>query len=71
MRPFVPHLEPQNLFEVTVDRQGELWTRTLQGRELVKIPELTMTYLKSLADAIYVFNGIPQQSIVSIVLTRR
>ncbi|NNB29099.1 hypothetical protein [Pseudomonas fragi] len=71
MRPIVLHLERQNLFEVTVSRPGELWTRTFQGWELVKIPELIMTYLTSLVVAIYVFNGIPLQSIVSIVLNRR
>ncbi|WP_093113874.1 hypothetical protein [Pseudomonas sp. bs2935] len=71
MRPIVPHLDRQNLFEVTLNRPCELWARTFQGWEFVKILELTMTYLTSLADAIYVFNGIPLQSMVSIVLTRR
>ena len=68
MRPIVPHLERPDVFEVTVNRPGELWARTFKGWEMVKIPELTMTYLTSLANAIAVFNGIPLHSIVSVVL---
>lgn len=68
MRPIAPHLARPDVFEVTVNRPGELWVRTFDGWDVVKIPELTMTYLTSLANAIAVFNGIPLQSIISVVM---
>jgi len=68
MRPIVPHLERGDVVEVTINRPGELWAKTFQGWEPVKVPELTMPYLKSLANAIAVFNGISLASITSVVL---
>ena len=68
MRPIAPHLARENVFEVTVNRPGELWARTFQGWERFDMPELTFTYLNSLANAICVFNGIPLTSIVSVVM---
>lgn len=68
MRPIAPHLSRPDVFEVTVNRPGELWARTFGGWDVVQIPELTMTYLTSLANAIAVFNGIPLQSIISVVM---
>lgn len=68
MRPIAPHLAREEVFEVTVNRPGELWARTFKSWERVEIPELTFTYLDSLANAICVFNGIPLTSIVSVVM---
>lgn len=68
MRPIAPHLAGPEVFEVTINRAGELWTRTFQGWRKVIVPELSMTYLLSLANAIAVFNGIPVASLMSVVM---
>ena len=68
MRPIAPHLAREEVFEVTVNRPGELWARTFEGWERIEIPELTFDYLKSLAVTICTFNGLPLTSIVSVVM---
>lgn len=68
MRPIAPHLAREDVFEVTVNRPGELWARTFERWERFDIPELTFEYLESLAVTICTFNGIPPASIVSVVM---
>lgn len=68
MRPIKPHLDRDDVFEVTINRPGEIWAKTFIGWEAVKTPELTAAYLRSLANAIAVFNGISLDSITSVVL---
>lgn len=68
MRPIEPFLARDDVFEVTVNRPGELWARTFKSWERFELPILTFTYLSSLANAICVFNGIPLTSIVSVVM---
>lgn len=68
MRPIVPYLERPNVTELAINRPGELWMKTFQGWESVEIPELSMTHLKSLANAIAVYNGVAPASVLSVDL---
>ncbi len=68
LRPLAPFLERPDVMEVSINRPGEVWTKTFQGWSSVKVPELTMSYLQSLATAIIVYNGVPPKSVVSVTL---
>lgn len=68
MRPITPHLERSDVVEITINRPGEIWAKTFAGWESIEVPELTMSYLMALSNAIVVFNGVSSQSILSVVL---
>lgn len=68
MRPIEPYLQRDGVNEVTINRPGELWTKTFEGWEAHDVPALTMDHLKSLANAIAVFNSVPLASMVSVIL---
>ena len=64
----MPHLERDDVVEVTINRPGELWAKTFGGWSKIDIPELTMSYLTALANSIAIFNGISLSSISSFRL---
>lgn len=68
LRPLAPFLDRPDVTELAMNRPGELWTRTVAGWAAYRVPELTEDYVRSLATAMAVFNGLPLRSMVSVVL---
>lgn len=68
LRPLIPHLERGDVTELAINKPGEVWTKTFAAWEHHAEPALTENYLRSLANAITVYNGLPNRSIVSVVL---
>lgn len=68
LRPLDPFLERPEVTEVSINRPGEVWTKSFEGWTNFDLPALTMGYLQSLATAIIVYNGLQPKSIVSVTL---
>lgn len=68
LKPISKFLDDNNVTEVAINRSFEIWVKTLNGWEKNQVIELTNEYLKSLANAIIVYNGIQPKSRVSVVL---
>ena len=68
LKPFLRHLERPDVTEVWLNKPGELWSRTFEGKERHEAPELTWGYLHSFIVAVATYNGLPMQGIMSVVL---
>jgi len=68
LRPLATILESRGVTEVTINRPGEAWAKTVEGWRRDQVAELTGSYLESLATAMIVYNGLAPASIVSVVL---
>jgi len=68
LKPLRAHLEQINVTELTINRPGEVWTKTWEGWTRHEVTELTTTYLHSLATALIVYNHIEPKSVVSVIL---
>src|SRR3990172_2593738 len=68
LRPLATILESRGVTEVTINRPGEAWAKTVEGWRRDQVAELTESYLESLATAMIVYNGLAPASIVSVVL---
>ena len=68
LRPLRAHLEQVNVTELTINRPGEVWTKTWEGWTRHEVRELNASYLHSLATALIVYNHIEPKSVVSVIL---
>ncbi len=68
LKPIADDLAKPGVNEIAVNRPGEYWRKTFEGWTRVECPELTMPYLKSLANSIAVYNGVALKAINSVVL---
>jgi type IV secretion system protein VirB11 len=68
LKPLAVFLDHAEITELAINKACELWTKTIHGWEMHKVQELTTDYLKSLANAIIVYNGIQPKSRVSVML---
>jgi type IV secretion system protein VirB11 len=68
LKPLSDFLDRADITELAINRACELWTKTTNGWEAHKVQELTTDYLKSLANAIIVYNGLQPKSRVSVML---
>lgn len=68
LKPIAHALATPGVNELAINRPGEYWVKTFEGWEAVPCAELTMAYLKSLANAIAVYNGIGMKAINSVIL---
>lgn len=67
MRPIEPFLADPRVTEVSINRPGELLTRTFDEWERHDVSVLTMSYLEALATALITYNGIQPKSRVSVI----
>ena len=67
MRPILVFLNQPDVTELAINRPFEIWTKTFHGWKTHTLPELTVGYLKSLANAVVVYNGIHPKSRVSVI----
>ena len=68
LRPLADLLEQPEITEVTINCPREVWVKDKQGWSYRAIPELTESYLHSLATAMIVYNELQPKSIVSVLL---
>lgn len=68
LRPLLPYLEQGDVTELTINRPGEVWTKTSTNWTHHDVTELTGTYLQSLATALIVYNHMGPKSVVSVIL---
>ena len=68
LRPLQLYLEQPNVTELTINRPGEVWTKTCEGWTCHEVTELNVPYLHSLATALIVYNHIESKSVVSVIL---
>jgi len=68
LRPIAAWLDRHDVTEITINRPGEIWTRSGHEWQRHEIRELNESRLRSIATALISFNGLEQKSIVSVVL---
>lgn len=68
LRPLLFLLKKTEITEITINRPGEVWTKSTKGWDYHKIPELSNAYLRSLATSIIVFNGLEAKPITSALM---
>jgi type IV secretion system protein VirB11 len=68
LKPLSTFLDHADITELAINKPCELWAKTSHGWEAHSIKELTADYLKSLANAIIVYNGLQPKSRVSVML---
>ena len=68
LKPIADALATPGVNELAINRPGEYWVKTFEGWQAVSCPDLTMPYLKSLANAIAVYNGVGMKAINSVIL---
>lgn len=68
LRPLMPYLEQREVTELTINKPGEVWTKTWAGWTPHEVTELTNTYLQALSTALIVYNHIGPKSVVSVIL---
>lgn len=68
LRPLMPHLDRDDVTEVTINYPGVIFVRTRHEWEEHEAPALNMAYITSLTTAIAVFNGKNPGAINSVVL---
>lgn len=67
MRPLLPFLDDPKVTEVGINRPGEVLTKTFDGWQFHEVETLSASYLRSLANAVIVYNGIQPKSRVSVI----
>lgn len=68
LRPIAAWLDRQDVTEITINRPGEIWTRSGHEWQRHEIRDLNESRLRSIATALISFNGLEPKSIVSVVL---
>lgn len=68
LKPLAVFLDQIDVTELAINHARELWTKTVHGWAVHTVPALTADYLKSLANAIIVYNGVQPKSRVSVAL---
>lgn len=66
--PLNEYLNDPNVFELRVNRFGQLVCATTKGRVLVDAPFLTRPYLEKLTNTLLSANGLPRQPVNDVML---
>ncbi|AGF75080.1 TrwD protein [Bartonella australis AUST/NH1] len=68
LRPLDRFLEAEDVIELSICRPGEIWTKTFEGWQVHKMPELTTSFLQTLITAVIVYNGVTPKSVNYVIL---
>ena len=68
LAPLNEYLNDPNVFELRVNRFGQLVCATTKGRILVDAPFLTRPYLEKLTNTLLSANGLPRQPVNDVML---
>ncbi|KMY86572.1 ATPase [Candidatus Paraburkholderia calva] len=68
LAPLNEYLNDPNVFELRVNRFGQLVCATTKGRVLVDEPFVTRTYLEKLTNTLLSANGLPRQPVNDVML---